>query len=256
MSSWDADLYLRFGEERTRPAVDLASRIDVSEPDAIIDLGCGPGNSTQVLRGRWPRARVWGLDSSPDMIAAARRDYPEQGWILANVDGWSAGEPFDIVFSNAALQWIRNHDRLVPHLFDQVAPGGALAFQIPSVGYSKLRAFIREIADDAAWRARMHRAKASLTMEEPFVYYDALADWARLIDIWETDYNHVMDDSRSIVEWISGTGLRPFLEALDSESERGRFVELLLERVTEAYPRRIDGKVLFPFRRLFVVAYK
>jgi trans-aconitate 2-methyltransferase len=256
MSSWDPNHYLKFGNERTQPAVDLASRIEIADPKAVIDLGCGPGNSTQVLRRRWPEARITGLDSSPEMIAAARKSYPEQQWVLASAETWTAPEPFDIVFSNAALQWIGNHDRLVSHLLEQVAHGGALAFQIPSRSYSPVRTHMHDIADDSAWRERMLGVKGALTMEDSSYYYDVLADQARKLDIWETEYIHVMDGPESILDWISSTGLRPFLEALDTDAERRRFVDLLNKRVAQSYNRRRDGKVLFPFRRLFLVAYR
>jgi trans-aconitate 2-methyltransferase len=255
MTSWDPNRYLRFGDERTRPAADLASRVAVDDPGTVIDLGCGPGNSTQVLRRRWPRAHVRGLDSSPEMIAAARRSYPDQEWILGRIEEWSADAPCDVVFSNAALQWVRDHAALLRHLFAQVAPGGALAFQIPSGAYSPVRSLMHEIAQDEAWAARMGEARAALTMEEPPAYYDALAPLARSVDLWETEYYHVMESPSAIVDWISSTGLRPFLDALDSDEETRRFVALLTGRVTQAYATRGDGRVLFPFRRTFVIAY-
>ena len=255
MASWDPSKYLRFGDERTRPSVDLASRIAIDSPKAVIDLGCGPGNSTQILRQRWPSARVFGLDSSPEMIASAQRSYPGQEWVLGSIEDWSAGEPHDVVFSNAALHWIRDHVALTKQLFGQVAPGGALAFQIPSGALSPVRSFIHEIACDAAWAHRMGEARTALTMEEPHVYYDALATRASCVDIWETEYHHVMESSTAIVEWMSSTGLRPFLNALDSEEDKQRFVALLTQRVMASYTTRSDGRVLFPFRRTFVIAY-
>lgn len=255
MASWDPNKYLRFGDERTRPSFDLASRIAIPKPKNVIDLGCGPGNSTQVLRQRWPMARVIGLDNSPEMIASARRSYPDQEWVLGAIEDWSFGEPLDVVFSNAALQWLPDHVSLTRHLFNQVAEGGALAFQIPSGAYSPVRSFIHEIANDKAWANRMGEACTALTMEEPHIYYDALATQARSLDIWETEYHHVMESSTSIVEWISSTGLRPFLNALDSDEDRRRFVAMLTECVKESYTTRSDGRVLFPFRRTFVIAY-
>jgi trans-aconitate 2-methyltransferase len=252
--TWNPDQYLKFADQRTRPAADLAARVVVDSPKAVVDLGCGPGNSTQVLRQRWPMARVSGVDHSAEMIAAARATYPDQEWLIGDVAGWSCDERADVVFSNAALQWLPAHEALVRRLFDQVAPGGALAFQIPSAAYSPLRSFIDEVADDPAWASRMSAARGALTMEAPSVYYDALAPVSRSVDIWETEYCHVLDSPAAIVEWISGTGLRPFLQALGAADERGRFVSMLTARVEGAYPRRRDGRVLFPFRRLFVVA--
>ncbi len=255
MAAWDPGKYLRFGDERTRPSLDLAARVNVEAPAAVVDLGCGPGNSTEVVRRRWPAARIVGLDSSPDMIAAARAAYPDREWTQADIGSWTSPAPFDVVFSNAAIQWVTGHADLVRRLFAQVAPGGALAFQIPSGTYSPVRVLMREVADDPAWRSRMSAAQGALTMEEPQVYYDALAPLARSIDLWETEYSHVMASPAAIVEWMSGTGLRPYLEALDGEDERARFTAMLTKRVAAFYTPRSDGRVLFPFRRLFVIAY-
>jgi trans-aconitate 2-methyltransferase len=255
MTSWSPNSYLQFGDERTRPAVDLVSRVELDSPGRVIDLGCGPGNSTQVLRQRWPRARVVGMDSSAEMIASATESYPDQHWVLGCLQQWHADLPQDLVFSNAALQWVPDHVALTRHLFAQVAPGGALAFQIPSSKYSLVRSFIDDIARDPAWASRMDAALSALTMEAPHVYYDALATRADSVDIWETEYRHVMESPAAIVEWISSTGLRPFLGALDSDAEKQRFVAMLIERVEDGFARRADGRVLFPFRRTFVIAY-
>ncbi len=254
MPAWNADLYMQFGNERTQPAIDLVARININQPKRIIDLGCGPGNSTEILRRRWPQANIAGLDSSPEMIGAARQQYPDADWRVGDAATWQAAVPCDIVFSNAALQWMPSHGPLVRHLLDQVAPGGVLAFQIPTHINSPLHRFILEIADDPEWTERMSAARDALTIERPSFYYDALADKASRLDIWETEYCHVMQDHQAIIKWISSTGLRPFLAALDAEEEQRRFVELLEERVAQAYPRQKNGNVLFPFRRLFVVA--
>jgi trans-aconitate 2-methyltransferase len=261
--TWDPNKYLQFGDERTRPAVDLAARIAIENPRTVIDLGCGPGNSTQVLRQRWQVAagvagggiRIYGLDNSPEMIGAARAAFPQQEWVLGRIEDWSASEPHDVVFSNAALQWAKDHVVLTRRLFGQVAPGGALAFQIPSGEFSPVRSFIHEIARDPAWAPRMVHALNALTMEAPHVYYDALAASARSVDIWETEYHHVIESPPAIVEWMSSTGLRPFLNALNSADEKQRFLAILTQRVADAYTTRADGRVLFPFKRTFVIAY-
>jgi trans-aconitate 2-methyltransferase len=255
-NAWDAEHYLRFGDERTRPAEDLVRRVAVDAPGRVIDLGCGPGNSTEVLRRRWPDARVIGLDKSPEMIAAARSRHPECEWILGAVETWTTNAPFDVVFSNAAFQWMGDHERLIGHVFEQVADAGALAFQIPSDAYAAVRRHMHEVAEDPAWRERMAAAKVALTMEAPGFYYDVLAGRASRIDIWETEYSHVMDGPSAIVDWVSTTGLRPFLAALEDEIERRRFLDSFTQKVSASYPRRRDGNVLFPFRRLFVVAYR
>ncbi|MCG8653060.1 MAG: methyltransferase domain-containing protein [Pirellulales bacterium] len=256
MSSWDSDLYLKFGVERTRPAIDLAAQIRLQTPRTIVDLGCGPGNSTQVLRARWPTAHTVGVDMSAEMIGAARQSYPDQTWIQADLTKWTGDQPFDVVFSNAAIQWIGGHRELVQNLFGLVAGGGVLAFQIPSNVFALVRQHIHEIAADPAWNDRMDDARSALTMEPPSFYYDALVEHARTIDLWETEYFHVVENPESVVQWISGTGLRPFVDALESDEERQRFVGELKTRVARTYARRADGKVLFPFRRTFVIAYR
>lgn len=256
MPRWDADLYLRFSNERTRPSVDLTAHIEIPDPGRIIDLGCGPGNSTDVLRKRWPKARITGLDSSAEMIAAASGSYPNEEWLIGDIASWSAAVPFDVVFSNAALQWVPNHAVLFPHLFAQVASGGALAVQIPAHFNSALHREILETAADPSWRHLMGPALDALTREPPSFYYDLLRPLAANLDIWETVYYHIVEGPQSIIEWFRGTGLRPFLAALPNEGERKRFEQLLLERYTQAYRPQKDGRIMFQFRRLFIVAYR
>lgn len=256
MERWNATHYLKYAGERTRPAVDLAARIHLERPDSIADLGCGPGNSTEILRNRWPDARVVGVDNSAEMIDAATRSFPARQWVLADLASWAPATPIALVFSNAALQWLPNHRLLLQRLFSFVAPGGALAFQIPSSHYATVRSLIHELSYEPAWTDRMTGARAALTMEAPSVYYDTLAGDAGALDIWETEYIHVMDSHGAIVDWITSTGLRPFLGALDTSAERERFLTELRDRVSSAYAVRHDGKVLFPFRRTFVIAYR
>jgi len=256
MPTWDAELYLKFSSERTRPSVDLAARVAIPDPGRIIDLGCGPGNSTTVLGQRWPKAHITGLDNSSDMIAAASRSYPQYEWIVGDISAWSAGIAFDVVFSNAALQWVPGHVSLIPHLFAQVAPGGALAVQIPSHFNSCLHQEILETADDPSWRHLMRPALNAMTKEPPSLYYNLLRPLAEQLDMWETEYYHVVDSPQSIIEWFRGTSLRPYLAALEDEAQRQRFEEMLLERYTRAYLPQNDGRILFLFRRLFIIAYR
>ncbi|MEZ5126160.1 MAG: methyltransferase domain-containing protein [Thermoleophilia bacterium] len=255
MSRWEPDRYLRYGDERTRPATDLAAQVAVAVPRRIIDLGCGPGNSTEVLCRRWPEAHVVGLDSSPAMIASARAQYAEREWQLGSIETWAPAEPYDVVFSNAALQWVPDHDRLVKRLFGYVAAGGALAFQVPSATYARVRTLIHEIAQGGPWATRMSGALSALTLESPDFYYDCLAPSAGMVDVWETEYMHVLASPSAIVDWMSATGLRPFLDALEPGAESEEFLMRLRGRVAEAYEFRADGRVLFPFRRTFVIAY-
>ena len=162
--TWNAQQYLRFHDERTRPSVDLVSQIQLSQtPQLVVDLGCGPGNSTQVLQDKWPAARIVGIDHSPEMLAAARRDYPEGTWLEADANHWTPESPVDLLFSNAALQWLPHHQRLIPFLFQHVAKGGAFAFQIPSSTFATVRSLIHEISQQPVWDARLAEAREQLT---------------------------------------------------------------------------------------------
>ncbi len=244
MSNWDAAHYLKYGDERTWAAADLAACVNLEQPRAMADLGCGPGNSTQILRSRWPQADTVGIDNSPEMIQAAKRSFPDQNWLLADAAEWSPAEPVNLVYSNAALQWLPNHAVLIPHLFRLVASDGALAFQIPSSSFATVRKLIHEISHDPAWTERMDAARSALTMERPKFYYDALVDGATDLDIWETEYNHIMESKAAIVDWISSTGLRPFLTALDSDNKRDSFLikkGVACHLPKEALDELIDG---------------
>ena len=256
MPNWDADLYLRFAEERTRPAIDLLARVAVENPRRVVDVGCGPGNSTALLRARWPAAEIVGVDSSPAMIATAKETYPEGRWILGDARIWTDATRFDVVYSNAALQWVPDHASLLPRLFGMVEPGGTLAAQMPRHLQSPVHQLMLELADRPEWRHRLEAARIAIAVEAPSFYYDLLQPCAERIELWETEYLHVLDNPGDIVTWIRGTGLRPFLEALENDDQRHQFQELLEAGVEQAYLRRPDGRVLFPFRRLFFVAVR
>lgn len=256
MPSWHADQYLRFAAERTQPAIDLAARIQISAPARVIDLGCGPGNSTEVLARRWPSAELVGLDSSASMIDAATRNHPHWHWLVGDIGTWSTATPFDIVFSNAALQWVPDHRSCLPHLFQGVAPGGALAFQVPANLGAPAHRLMRELGASARWAASFRGVVREWHVEEPPFYYDVLAPLAQRVELWTTEYIHVLPDAKAIVEWYRGTGLRPWLDPLPDDVSRQRFLADYQEMIDVAYPRQPDGRVLFPFRRLFVIAYR
>jgi len=255
--TWNADQYLLFDDERTRPCRDLVARIALASPRRVIDLGCGPGNSTDVLAGRWPDAELTGIDSSRAMIDAATRSHPARRWRIGDIAVWSReDEPFDLVFSNAALHWVHDHATVFPRLLERAAPGGALALQMPTNHHDgPAHRLMREVAASERWRGALAGVRSWQVQAAEF-YYDALAPGSARIDLWETEYVHVMPGPEAIVEWYKGSGLRPFLDALPSDSERAEFTADYLARIREAFPRRADGKVLFPFRRLFVVAYR
>ena len=259
MPNWDADQYLRFAEERTRPCRDLVARIEVATPRQVIDLGCGPGNSTQVLADRWPDAQLTGLDSSAEMIEAACGAAPARNWVIGDIASWNAGanSPFDVVFSNAALQWVSDHATIYPHLLAQVAPCGALAVQVPNNIDAPAHAIARDLATFAAWRGHFPaQGVREWHVHDSGFYYDLLAPRASRVDLWETEYLHVLPAAEAIVEWYKGTGLRPFLEALASPDLRQQFTAAYQEAIRVVYPPRASGRVLFPFRRLFLIAYR
>jgi trans-aconitate 2-methyltransferase len=256
MATWQPQQYLKFGNERTQPARDLLWRIQIESPRRIVDLGCGPGNSTAELRRRWPESRILGLDNSPEMIEAARRSYAEGLWGIADARHWSSAEPVDLIFSNAVLHWIPGHAELCRHLLSQTTSGGALAVQVPAHYDSPLHREILEVSCDPRWSARMHAARTALTNHPPDFYYDALIGMVARVDLWETTYYHVLEGPAAVVDWFRATGLRPFLEALHTGQEQLEFEAALLARYTTTYPQRPDGRILFPFRRLFFVAYR
>lgn len=260
MPTWDDKQYLRFSDERTQPARDLAARVALASPQSVIDLGCGPGNSTKVLIDRWPKAEICGLDISPEMIAAAQKSDPSRQWIVGDITKWVSdpGPPFyDVIFSNAALQWVDEHEILLPILMTRLNPGGVLAIQMPGNFDGPAHRAMRDLATSPAWRDQFPPAgvREWQVHDLPF-YYDVLSRLAEPIELWETEYFHVMPNAKAIVEWYRGTGLRPFLECLDSEEKRAQFTNEYLQEIRRVYPPRAYGRVLFPFRRLFLIAYR
>jgi len=255
MAEWNPSLYMKFGDQRTRPAVDLLARVPATEPSRVADLGCGPGNSTELLAARWPTAEIAGVDNSDDMLEQARRLHPEWRWEQADIAAWTAARPYDVVFTNAALQWVPGHTALFPRLLDAVAPGGVLAVQMPRNLNAPSHAKMRETAEEGPWRSRLVNARDSLVVGEPGFYYDLLAPLAARLDIWETEYIQVMESATAILEWVRGTGLRPFTAPLAPE-ERTEFERRYLAKLEAAYPKQANGKVLFPFRRIFIIAQR
>lgn len=256
MAQWDPNLYLKFADERTQPAIDLAARVALEAPRRIIDIGCGPGNSTAVLRRRWPLAKVTGLDSSAEMIERARRDSPDQEWICEDAARFTADKAYDLVYSNATLQWIPDHDDLIRRLWDGVANGGALAVQVPANQASPLHRALLAVAESKPFRTHLDGARRLFTYRPAGFYYDLLAPNARRYQTWTTEYLHVMQSHQDLMTWYRGTGMRPFLQALADDAERDAFESAVLREARNGYPLQSDGKLLFAFRRLFFVAYR
>lgn len=253
--SWDAAQYLRFAGERARPALDLLGRIpDRLAPRRIVDLGCGTGEITLALKARWPEAEVTGLDSSEAMLDKARALGPGVAWIQADIAGWSVHAPVDLIFSNAALQWLDGHEALFPRLLAALAPGGVLAVQMPRNFAAPSHRLMRETAAEAPWAERLRAILRTEPVLPPERYYHLLAPLTSDLDLWESEYLHVLDGETPVLDWVKGTGLRPLLDALTDAHERTAFLARYQARLAEAYPRRRDGRTLFPFRRLFLIA--
>jgi len=250
---WDPAAYGRFADHRLRPVRDLVDRIPLAAPATVYDLGCGDGRATRLLTERWPEAAIVGLDSSPSMLAAAADR--SVAWRHGDIAEWRPASPADLVFSNAALHWLDDHESLFPRLMAGLAPGGVLAVQVPRNHGAPSHQAIAGTAREGPWAARLTPLLRTRPVAEPERYYDILASHAQAIDLWETVYLHVLEGEDAVLRWIEGTALRPLLGALD-EGERTAFRAACAIRLAAAYPRRADGRTLFPFRRLFLVAVR
>ena len=253
---WSAADYRRFEDERTRPARDLLAQVPTARVAAAVDLGCGPGNSTELMRARFPEARLVGIDSSPDMIAAARQRLPDVRFEAADIAAWEAAAPVDLIFANAVLQWLPDHAALLPRLFAQLAPGGTLAVQMPDNLDEPLHVAMRATAADGPWAGKLARAtEARAARHAAAWYWRLLRGAAARVEVWRTVYHHPLPGAGGILEWVRATGLRPFLAPLDA-GERSAFLARYEAALAAAYPAEPDGTVLLPFPRLFLVAVR
>lgn len=256
-TGWDPAQYLAYADERGRPARDLLARVPLPAPGAIYDLGCGAGNVTALLAERWPGARIIGVDSAPAMLARARETLPTVEWQEADLAAWRPTTVPDLIFSNAALHWLDDHEALFPRLFKALASGGVLAVQMPRNYMAPSHRLIVEVAGAEPWRDRLaaavRRYQGDGPVATPAVYDRLLAPEAAAMDIWETEYMHKLTGADPVLGWLRSTALRPVLGALDA-GQQDQFLGDLGERLDAAYPPGADGSVLFPFRRLFIVA--
>ncbi len=253
---WNPELYLKFEKERTQPAIDLVSRINMENPERIIDIGCGPGNSTQVLVQRWPNAKVTGIDNSPAMIEKAKRDYPDQDWRMADASKDPIPGKYDIVFSNATIQWIPNHEELFTKFYHLLSNKGLIAIQVPLFRDMPVSKSIRRITEENRWKAASNGISELFTFHDHAFYFDLLARMFQSIEMWETYYLHILESQNSILEMIRSTGLRPYLDRLDSDADKRDFEAEVLAAIEKDYPAQKNGKVIYPFKRLFFIAKK
>jgi len=258
--TWDPTQYLQYEDARLRPALELLARVPLAAPATIADLGCGAGNVALHIARRWPEATLRGIDGDEAMLAKARKAAAGDARLRferADLAVWRAAAPFDLVYSNAALHWLDDHAALFPRLIGSVAEGGVLAVQMPCNFAAPSHALLQEIATSSRWRDRLASLVRLQPVARPADYFDWLAPHASAVDIWTTEYlQHLprrADGEHPVLAWMRGTALLPFMAALDESAQRG-FATDLAQRLAAAYPVRGDGSVLYPFRRLFVVA--
>ena len=257
MSDWKPNLYLEFGKERTQPSVDLVTRIDFDNPKRIIDIGCGPGNSANVLKSRWAQAEIIGLDNSEAMINEAKLKEPDMNWVRADASGdlTELGK-FDIVFSNAAIQWMPNHENLLSKLFGMLNNGGVLAVQVPCTKYMPMHTEVVKLTSTDKWKNYFKNMANTYSIHTADFYYNILCGLTREIELWQTDYYHIMKTHSDIVKWFSGSGLRPYLDCLKDNEVKTEFLKEYEKAIKNTYSVQSDGKILFPFTRIFFIAVK
>ncbi|MBN8873375.1 MAG: trans-aconitate 2-methyltransferase [Rhodospirillales bacterium] len=253
--TWDPRQYLQFSNERQRPALDLLAQVPLATPTRVVDLGCGPGNVTTILRQRFPAAEIVGVDSSPDMLAKARSAAPDCRFVQGDFATWRPEAPPDLIYSNAALHWVGAHETLFPRLFGLLAPGGVLAVQMPAMHDAPLRRLQLAVAAEGPWAPHLAGEVSAREILSTGAYYDLLRPLASRLDLWETTYLHVLQGEDAVMQWAAGSSLRPFLDRLEGQLQAD-FRAAYAAALRPHYPRRSDGATLLPFRRLFLVAIR
>lgn len=255
MSQWNSEQYLKFKKQRTQPAIDLVKRINVEQPKNILDIGCGPGNSTVVLKKTFPNAYILGVDNSENMINKAKESYPDIDFQMCDVTTkMDRLGKYDVIFSNACLQWIPSHKEFIPMLFDKLNKNGVLAVQIPMNGQEILFKIMNDVIAEPRWGFSSMNIETNETLL-PEEYFDILSSCTDNFDIWETVYYHNMPSVEAMVEWVKGTRLRPYLNALDQTRAKSLEKEII-NRAAKVYDIQKNGEIIFKFRRFFFVASK
>jgi trans-aconitate 2-methyltransferase len=251
--SWSASQYVKFEDERTRPALELLERVRLDHPVHAIDLGCGPGNSTELIARRFPQVTVEGMDSDENMLTAARERLPELSFFKADLAHWQPAKTYDLMFANAVFQWLPNHLDIVLTLMEGLSSGGVFAFQMPDNLDESSHLLMEESAQAGSWRTNFKKSVRRNALASPSHYYEGLKTISRNVDIWHTHYYHVMQGPEAIVEWVKGTGLQTYLQKIPAE-QQSDFLADYTARIAKAYPAMADGHSLFRFPRLFMVA--
>jgi len=252
-ASWDPEQYLRFGDERLRPALDLLAQVYLERPRLVIDLGCGAGNITAILKRRFAAAEVVGIDGSGAMLDKARVAALDCRFVQADMGAWQPERPPDLIYSNAALHWLPEHNGLFPRLMGLLSPGGVLAVQMPAMHGEPMRRLQSKIATEGPWADVLRGVASAPDVLPAGDYWDMLRPHAARLEMWETIYLHALQGEDAVMQWATGSSLRPFLDALPAEM-RVPFQRAYADAVRPHYPRRPDGTTLLPFRRLFMIA--
>lgn len=254
MTTWEPQTYLRYADIRFRAGLDLIARIPKLEYHTIYDLGCGTGHLTRILADTFPNSKVAGVDSSPEMLAQARREFPRLDWQQGDINSWHPAAPPDLIYTNAALHWVPGHETLLPSLLNKLRPRGVLAMQVPRHFESPSHLGLKELVMKSEWRAKLEPLLLP-PIPSPEAYWRWLSPHARNLDLWETIYVQILDGKDPVVNFMRGTALRPFLSALQ-EDDAAKFIDAFAERMAAAYPPQANGQTLFAFRRLFLVAQR
>jgi trans-aconitate 2-methyltransferase len=255
-TDWSAKQYLKFENERTRPARDLLAQVPLDDPKRVVDLGCGPGNSTELLVERFPDAEVVGVDSSPDMLQQARERLQRCAFVESDLSTWTPKQSTDLLFGNAVLQWVPDHPKVLARLLQALPAGGVLAVQMPDNTKEPALMLMEKVAASGSWVGALAQAAAARKhLPPPEDYYDLLRPLCSHIDIWHTHYNHIIENHSGVVEWFKGSGLRPFLAPLNA-AMRESFAAKYIDEIRLAYPVRSDGRVMLKFPRLFILAVR
>jgi trans-aconitate 2-methyltransferase len=254
VTTWEPRTYLRYAEVRFRAGLDLIARIPKNEYRTIYDLGCGTGHLTRTLAENFAQAKVTGVDSSPEMLAEARREFPKMTWVQGDIFSWRPPAPADLIFSNAAFQWVPDHKTLLPSLMNELRPGGVLAAQMPRHFDTPSHIELRKLVKQPRWRSKLQHLLIA-PIASPEMYWQWLLPRSSNLDLWETIYLHVLDGKDPVVNFMRGTALRPFLTVL-SEREASQFLSAFAKQMEAAYPPQSSGQTLFPFRRLFLIAQR
>jgi trans-aconitate 2-methyltransferase len=252
MSDWSANQYLKFEDERTRPPRDLLAQVPLARAERVVVLGCGPGNSTELLLAHYPDAEVIGLDSSPDMLAQARKRLPKCAFIQADLVSWSPTLRTDLLFANASFQWLPDHQGVLRRMLAALPRGGVLAVQMPAMHDTPLRRLPLQIASAGQWAEHLRDVVSAPDILSPAEYWDLLRPHAASLEMWQTTYMHALSGENAVMQWASGSSLRPFLDKLP-DTLQGLFRQAYAEASLPHYPRRPDGTTLLPFQRLFIV---